>query len=379
MKNDYIKSVDETAVKKHDYKKDIKNSLKITKKVQGRVDGTQITFDLDSVRKHNGLSQIFVRFYNMTFSPVATVNYPLYFALCVRNVLVRNRAGLTFMFYEYLQTMSRIQEASGTALGSFYDDVTALTPTTTEGFLPIFSWFDEHDPLDLRSTDPVEIIINLNDLSTIGVGVPIITTASYELICTFHDTPNSDTVSLYKNPDVYYLEKSRKLNSYDIYYEPVVSLVAGETIKRIPLTCPYPAYIMNIAIMKTGLFQAKQITNIKLETPNEVILDINPKINFKIGSVDALGVVEESIVNYWFSKDEDRKTCSGLLEFADSFFPTYLTVTFDDPSADAGLHVWFEHKTELEIGSDGHIVRKPIGSFKGPGPLVPTSLTNSVV
>lgn len=396
MKNDYIEKVSGPTAPKNKLNDQInlKNTLKITKNipanilsgpsVSGTIYGLRLQFDLESLRIHNGLSKMMLKIYNMTYSgPVAFADQTNVSDSIVKNVTLRTKSGTTLMYYDFNQTKVRLDEYSGTVLDSYFDDITGLTSNTdTVSYVPIFTFNDEQDPLDLRPHEPIELIIETNNLTGVFTGpspanTPIVFTgADFQLQCTFFDDidpkgPILDGI-LPQGPALIY-PKQTMFNSYDIYYEGPKSITIPNTESAtitFNLTCPYPSYVVHVAAMR-NVKTFWPISRLVIENNNSTFVDQDYDTNFQYGSWPSLGETENQAFSYWFSKKISRKDNTGLLSFSTGFETSKLSASLGTNSTGGSVsltvYVWFEYKTEFEV-SGSTIIRKLTGLFKGGGP-----------
>jgi hypothetical protein len=371
MKNSLIEDTFKTPEKTNSLKTvmTVRGDLQDSATVAGTVYGRTYLFDLEPLRKYNGLQDMFIHIKNIEISGDALTGPIESFASkMIKNILIRTKSGVVLMFYDYIHSIMRIDEASGTSLMSFYNDAIRLcTGGSTDSYLPIFSWFNHQNRFDLRDRDPIEVLVTINDFS----GYPDFATrtvASFDLdvLCIFHDVPAKAPVRLYEGYDVLYDPQYTRLGAYDLYYEQFVSFIPSATNDysvSLNLTCPYPAYVMHISAGAAGSFFG--ITSWTLDFPSRRISSMDARTNFQIGNLQHFGNEDESVVNYWFTKDVQRTNVSDLLEFSDSLYPSILTVRLLGSTNPVKIYVWFEYISDLAVDSKGQYLRNVTGLFKG--------------
>ncbi len=388
LDNAYIKNLNDKASGYTEDMSDrnLKNTLKITKQIQGKLQNTasvantiygqEYTFDFDNLSSFNGLSDMFIKINNLTYSHTFDAPITDFADTLIESVTIRTKSGTTLMNYNYYHAKKRIEEATGLPLKDYYDDcIKVLSDGDTFCYMPIFSWFNSKNPLDLRYAEPIEVKIRIADLSglytnTLAEAIDV-TGANFTLICVFHDYIEQNKPSLYDGPIVKYEAPERQLNSYDIFSEPVktytvVNGASGQVTMK--LTCPYPSYVMHICAMSDKRTYWP-VTGIEMAVNNVKFLDMDPNINFAIGNHEEYGFIEYNTYSHWFSKCQCRESVTGLLEFGDSFTNTYLTIDLDEntsgSSVNLSVYVWFEYRTDIKL-KNKEFIKSPNGLFKGP-------------
>jgi hypothetical protein len=330
--------------------------------------GSIMTFDLERVRRFNGLSNMFIQMNQINMSVAITQDISLFTANLVNDVVFRTKGGITLMRYNNLHQIERIQGSEESPLFSRYVDCTTLNVGSTVCYLPVFSWCNYRNKLDLRAIEPLELQVSLDDLTGIYAGTEFVS-AKFELICVFNDFVNSP-VEEYGN-SLYDPKKETVRDCYDLYYEPVVNLATGSTTATITLSNPYPATCMHV-VCKTSKIAYHPIRKVVLDGPNEgSFVDIPDVINFNVDEFTASGNSNDSL-NFTHFFTNECKTLANEFElekalayFSSYLLPTRVTVTFESAvPANSQLFVYFEFPSKLNIDSQGIVSKQATGIFK---------------
>lgn len=364
-------------------------SLKLSKLIPSRpinlpTSGTAynqlLSFDLETVRQHNGLYMMFIKVSDISYTPDQTSPYTFsfenYFIYLIKKLRLRTKNDTTLMEYDYRYTLKRINENEKNFWNELYDDLTSFNNSKTTAYVPLFMFFDQTKPLDLRTMEPLELLVEINNLgATFDSGKSPqawfdLVSARFDLVCLFEDSiekgplMNIGDLTLYDNPN--HKPKSTKLeSSYDIFYEPVVS-INNATKARILLECPYPCYAIHALAQGSKMTAFGTIVNAKLESANEIIFDLDSNI-VRLHQPTAEGTffsyqfVSGDLVDKFGSKKYDPKA-SGLIDFSSSFYPAYLELTFSTAFTGTVV-VFYEYVSDLEV-KNSSIVRTATGKFK---------------
>ena len=360
-------------------------SLKLSKVIPSRsinlaTSGTAynqlLSFDLETVRQHNGLYRMFIKVSDISYTPDQSTPYTFsfenYFIYLIKKLRLRTKNDTTLMEYDYRYTLKRINENENNYWGELYDDLTSFTNTTTTAYVPLFMFFDQTKPLDLRKIEPLELLVEINDLSSTfesGFVAPNdefdLVSARFDLVCLFEDSIEKGPLMNIGDLTLYPPMPSKLTESYDIFYEPIVSVSNATTVKVL-LECPYPCYAIHALAQGSLMTTFGSITNAKLESANEVIFDLDSNI-VKLHQPTAEGTffsyqfVSGDLMDKFGTKKYDPKA-SGLIDFSSSFYPAYLELTFSTAFT-GSVVVFYEYVSDLEV-KNSTIVRTATGKFK---------------
>lgn len=157
-------------------------------------------------------------------------------------------------------------------------------------------------------------------------------------------------------------------NSYNVFYEDTVSLLAGSTSATILLRCPYPC--MNL--LGTIMFQNTRtaINSYSIKVKNTYIVGgegdyaIDADTSFDLSNPQvAFNDVE--YLEHFFNRKNEVRSNTGLITFSseDSFYPCYLTVNYNALTADSNLYVFEEFITSYDVNQYRKIVENDTSSY----------------
>lgn len=368
MKNDYI----------------TKKSLKISRLVPPTLINPPTTntynalysFDLQNVRQHNGLYRMFIKISDIVYTPDQSTPYTFsfenYFVYLLKRLRLRTKRDMTLFECDYRYILKRINENENNYWNSLYDDMTSFSETTTEAYIPLFMFFDQESPLNLRALEALELLVETNNLDNTfdsGFAAPDdwvnLVSCKMELLCMFEDTLEKDQPLNMGDLTIYPPLPKRLLNTYDVFMEPLTT-VSGSTEVKIRLECPYPVMAIHALAQGSSMTTFGQITRAKLEAANEIIFDLDSRI-LQLEQPMA----ENTFVSHQFTSGQlvDKfgmkkydTEASGLLDFSNSFYPAYLSLTFAS-SFSGTVSVFYEMVTDLEV-KDSQVNRVATGTFK---------------
>lgn len=360
-------------------------SLKLSKVVPSRLinphtSGTAynqlLSFDLANVRQHNGLYRMFIKVSDIVYDPDQSTPYTFsfenYFVYLIKKLRLRTKKDTTLMEYDYRYILKRINENENNYWGELYDDLTSFTNTTTTAYVPLFTFFDQSRPLDLRKMEDLELLLEINDLSSTfdsGFVAPNdefnLVSARFDLVCLFEDSIEKAEIVNIGDLTLYGPKTTKLEGAYDVFYEPSVA-VSNSTTVRVRLECPYPCFAIHALAQGSLMTTFGSITNAKLESANEVIFDLDSRL-IQLHQPTAENTffsyqfVSGDLVDKFGTKSYNTKA-SGLIDFSSSFYPAYLELTFS--SAFTGdVVVFYEYVSDLEV-KDAKVMRTATGSFK---------------
>jgi hypothetical protein len=372
MKNDLIAAIDKFAVKDRVPLYDLQNTLKTVKKVKPvpsdrSIYNSKMTFSIP--RQYNNLAQAFIKCTLTTVGaalPKSELGTRIF-----KQIVLQTRNGTILQDIRPLYSLTRIDELTDSPTYNYVQN--AIDPegdfedNSVTLFLPVFSFFSDspNSFLATRLLEPLELLCYTN-ISKESMGLETdLTATSFELHLVYHDSPETKAFESKTGADLFYKDSlpSQLVNSYDVFYEDITPVLTGATTVRVLLRNYNPSYVMHMALVDPTTQSMQQIKSFKLIMAGEEVVDMDYRMNFSTYG-NEVSVVDMSTLSYWFSKEKCRLSSSGLIEFSDSFFPTYLELTFDALGSEYDLNVFFEHLTNIQVSKTGTLTRQAVGYLK---------------
>lgn len=329
--------------------------------------GQKLSFQVP--RQYDNLSQIFIK---MTLSAAGDANPASYLATRVlKNIYVQGaKTGTLLSNIQPLYSLVRYDQLTQTSMQNFLqncldpnEDFEANTVTL---YLPLFSFFSDSgvSALPTRSLEDLEIIAYTNDDADLMGLADDLTDATFEAFFVYYDTPSTKTFKDNNGDNMLYGTVPKLIGTYDTYYEEPLAVPTGSTEAKILLRCPEPVFNICFAVKDPITSDFVNITRFKLTMGREDVVDLDTRINFTLSTKDEVSYVDGSVCCYWFSEERNRQINTGLTVFTDSFAPSYLTVYFDETTADSNLYVFYEIRTQIDVNKSGMLTRVPLGSIR---------------
>ncbi len=358
IKNDLINNIDSKAGSRT-LQKPLKNTLKSHAYVKSNIvygTGTlynqSIAFQIP--RQFNDLAQMYIKANLSTGGVLSTVES--YFATKIfKTIQLRTVSGTILQTITPQYSSMRIDELFETPLfthlsvsiepGDFTSDETV--------FVPLLMFFSESVTtfLKTRHLEPLELYCITNDnKESMGMSVDL-TSMAFELQCMYFDSieekPNTDFLLTSK------AEQEYLVGSYDVFNEDNLIIDSGATSARLLIRCPHPAFNISVSLVDVNTNRV-QINTMTITAAGTELVKLNFKANYNLfSSQDAF--LENGTLTYWFSKEKNRSTDSGLLTFGAPFFPCYIDLTFDALDNDYILYTFLEHRTNMRVDTKGFI------------------------
>ncbi len=282
-------------------------------------------------------------------------------------IKLKSKSGTTIQDIKPVYTTTRLDEIVGTPLYSRI--ITGVEPldsfnTTETIFIPVFVSCSDDISSFFPTRDLEQLILQceVND-SKEDMGMSQnLSSATFQLICKYHDVNTSNKIS-----DLSYTDKPGLLktlpNTYNAFYEDGTVCPAGTTSARILLTCPHPSFVLHM-VLKNGSSQQKQIITARIETNGRIVEELDYRANYEIYS-ECSAFVDAGTFSRWANKINKRHFDSGLIPFNDHMFPTYVTITFESSDDDYTLYIFEEYRTSFSVSKEGRIRISTDDEYKG--------------
>ncbi len=362
LNNEFIKSIDSTAINNYPLEKSLKNTLKTIVKSSDFIHiGTNTIYNkkmvIDISRSYDNLAQMFIKVVLSTGNVASTVQPGLGFKI-FKSIKLMTKKGTTLQYLTPEYQLMRCDEMNGTPLFDYIENAITENVNFVDGdvtvFVPLFLFFSDRSNLYLstRHLEQLQLELITNDnYSLFGLTVDI-TSITCELCSLYYDTNTSNTFL-----DEILTKKVPKniRGSYSCFEEDAQIIANGATSLSYILRCPYPTFAIHFTALAANS-QKAQIKNVKLRFGNRTFVDIDYRINFQL-SGKPKGFISDGTFSYYFSKEKDRNVDSGLITFSKEMSPTYVEIEFLSaiPDSTYTLKTFCEYRTNFEVSELGEI------------------------